>query len=332
MTTAVWDYDVIKYNVGAACEKRSIVVTHPSGIEQSFKTRTEFYGHWKEKKGGWLAEYNMGLSDDCKLLPEEFTITDKQELKGPIEHCLSSVKHHIANINEKIGADKYYGFIGRGDSFRVELSTLLKYKGQRSSMLKPLLLPDIEEYLLKYQNCEVVTGFEADDKLVMECHKKPDNILVCVDKDFDGVNNLTIYNSNREELYKTGSGMGKLWKNDKGKVMGIGRKFLCFQILSGDSSDNYCANCFSDVKWADNSAYNILVDCTSDKECFQALIDCYKNLYPTSKVVTGWRGNEIEIDWRYVLEENWNMARMWRTPTDELSLASVMKKIGVKYE
>ena len=33
---------------------------------------------------------------------------------------------------------------------------------------------------------EVVTGIENDDRCVMECYKKPNNILLIVDKDFYG--------------------------------------------------------------------------------------------------------------------------------------------------
>jgi hypothetical protein len=334
--TAIFDYDVIKYNVAAACEKRSILVTHPSGIEETFDTRTEFYGHHKKKAGGWLEKYNEKAA--VKLLPEEFTIEDKKELKGPIEHCLSSVKSNIMKTCEKLGVSEYRGYIGRGDSFRVERSTILKYKGQRTAGSKPLLLPDIEEYLIKYHDAEVVTHLEADDVLVMECYKKLDNILCCVDKDFDGVNHLNIYNTNQEKQYFTGAGLGSLWRvPDKktgkpGKVAGVGRKFFYHQILAGDDSDNYCANSASDIEWGDVSSFKLLDGCKTDKECLEALVDGYKTLYPSRKKIIGWRGDEIEIDWLYVASENWDLARMLRSPTDNISFVQTLDKLAITYE
>lgn len=321
----VWDYDYIKYSIGAACEKRDILVTHPSGIEEVFKTRTEFYGHWKKKEGGWLAEYNKSAKN--KLTPDDFTIQDRQHPE-PLEFCLSSVKNHIYNICEHLDVDNYKGYIGRGDSWRVEASTILKYKGQRANMLKPIHLKAIEEYLISRHDAEVVEVLESDDKCVMECYKNPENILIFIDKDYYGVNNLIGYNVNTKEIVNTGNGLGFLKSTSKG-VKGEGRKFFYHQILSGDASDNYFANSASDVKWAEMSSYNALKDCKTDRECWQAIVDSYKILYPTPKVITGWRGDEIEIDWLYVLQENATMAHMLRKEDDRFSVKDVLAKLEI---
>jgi len=105
--------------------------------------------------------------------------------------------------------------------------------------------------------------------------------------------------------------------------------FKLFQVCSSDTSDNYAANCVSDLKWGDKSAYKALKDCRDDKELFQAAVDIFKKLYPEPKVVTGWRGNEIDINWLYVMQECFHMAHMHRWPSDFVEVKEVLSKMGI---
>lgn len=323
----IFDYDYIKYTLAAAAEKRSIVVTHPSGIEETFNNRTEFYGHWSNKSGGWLGTYNKDKSTPLSV--EEFSIVDVQTPE-PLEFCLSSVKNHIYNTCNALNIPSYRGYLGKGDSFRVEQSTIVEYKGNRKNIIKPLYLKEVEDYLVKSHDAEIVEHLEADDKCVMTCWKDPSKVLVGVDKDYNGVNYLSLFNPFTNEHINTKNLLGRLESTNKG-VKGIGRKFFYHQILSGDSSDNYFANSASDIKWGEKSSYNVLKDLNTDKECWQAIIDCYKKLYPEPKIITGWRGNEFEIDWLYVLNENAIMAHMLRFDGDWFDIISLFDRLGVEY-
>lgn len=71
------------------------------------------------------------------------------------------------------GAEAYLAFLGEGESFRTELSTILKYK-DRANLLKPVLIDEVTEYLRKKFKAQVVSHIENDDKVVMECFKRPD--------------------------------------------------------------------------------------------------------------------------------------------------------------
>jgi hypothetical protein len=53
-------------------------------------------------------------------------------------------------------------------------------------------------------------------------------------------------------------------------------------------------------------------------------------LYPAPKKITGWRGDEILIDWKYVLRENFTLARMLRWKDDVVDLDEVMRKLKVE--
>ena len=322
--TAIIDADFIKYMAAACGEKRSIVVTNiHTGEEHIFKTRTEFYGRGKGKNGGWLAEYNLAKNLDLTFT--DFDIKDVQT-KLDFSNCTNVVDYQIRQGLAGIGTNKYKAFVGRGDSFRVERSTLLKYKGQRTNLLKPLYLTDVEEYLIDKYNAEIVTGIENDDRCVIECYKKPDNILMAAEKDFYSCP-VKYYNAVAKVGIINCDCFGKLALNDKKEVKCYGRLHLYYQVCAGDKSDNYCANAASDVKWGEMSAYNALKDCKNDKEAWLAVEKVFKLLYPEPKQFTGWRGDTLLIDWAYVLNECFDMSRMHRFENDYVKASDVLNKM-----
>lgn len=329
MYKAIIDADYIKYTAAAAGEQRSIVVTHKDTLEQwNFKNRTEFWGTKKTKDGGELEKINTFR--DSPYTWEEFVITDIQTA-DPIENVLHTAKLMYEGCYKALGTTKHKGYIGKGESFRVERSTILKYKQNRDTLVKPLYLGDVEEYLVSKLKCEPVTYYENDDVVVMESYADPSCVVVGVDKDYYG-QDCKFLNMNRiDEGVVNGSQFGKLWLSEKGDVRGIGRMFLYYQILSNDTSDNYAANSASDIKWAGKSAYKVLKDCTNDKEAFQVLKDSYLFLYPEKKQIIGWRGEPIEIDWKYVLVENFDLARMVRFEGDIVDLDKVFMKAGIEW-
>jgi hypothetical protein len=355
LTTLLFDYDPILYAAGSVGEKRTIKVVHrESGDEYEFDTRTQFWGHWKTKKAGWLAEYNKDR--ETPRLPEEFDITDIQTPE-PLENCLQIVKTMIKSTCEAVGVSTYYGYSGKGKVFREDVSTILRYKGNRVGMMRPIHLEELKEYLVKHHACEVVEGIEADDQVSIDSHTaykrwsktksdKDKLVLAVVDKDYYQCAGH-IFNTNTCAPICTYDGFGWLKENEKGEVKGRGRVWLYHQVLSSDDSDNYAANSATDMKWGEKKSYNLLKDCQNDKEAFEALVKGYKTLYPSKKKIIGWRGYEdfkkgillpnhkdfeIEIDWLYVLNENFNLAKMMRTQDEKLTdVRYVLDKLGVEY-
>lgn len=319
--TAIIDADFIKYMAAACGEKRNVIVTNiHTGEELTFKNRTEFYGRGKNKNGGWLGDYN--LAKNTELSYTDFTIQDVQT-KLDFSNCTNVVDYQIKQGLAGIGTSKYKAFIGRGDSFRVERSTLLKYKGQRTNLLKPLYLKDVEEYLIDKYNAEIVTGIENDDRCVMECYKQPNNILLAAEKDFYSCP-VKYYNAATKVGTINCDKFGKLSLNEKKEVKGYGRLHLYYQTCAQDDSDNYKAHCMSDVSWGEQSAYKALVGCKNDKEAWEAIEGVFKHLYPEPKEVVGWRGDTILIDWAYVLNECFDMARMLRYDGDRVVATDVL--------
>lgn len=325
---AIIDLDLFKYHVASKGEKKSIIVKHKeTGWKKEFKTRTEFYGHWKKKEGGWLA--NLNAKRDVKVLPEAFEIEDIQTPE-PIENVLYTAKQMVNNALETCGAKTYKAFLGKGKSFRVERSTLLEYKGQRSKSLTPIYLQEVSDYLAHKFKAEIVTDIECDDACVIAAYKKPNRFILKEDKDFWG-QPTNVFNINSPERGIVDCDkFGKLWRDNQGKVRGEGRIHFYWQVAGQDDSDNYKAHCCSDVYWGEVQAYEWLKDCKDDFEAMLKLKEVFLHLYPEPKIVTGWRGDDIEIDWRYVFNECFDMARMLRTRNEVIVGTEVMERLGVK--
>lgn len=325
----VIDADIIKFRAAALAEDRTIHVVHKhTGDEHTFGTRTEFYGNHFKKDGGWLAKQNVGRV--TPLLPEDFTITDVQTPK-PVSFAKRAVDSQIESILYKLGSNDYYGFVGKGESFRVDYSTILKYKSNRAGAIRPIHLDGVSDYLIKKHNCEIQEYLECDDRVVCDWYAKEADVVVMMEKDGYGTGVL-LFNPDEMDTPLDTSGLGRLYINGKKKVKGHGRKWKYQQCLSQDDSDFYKANCASDVKWGEKSAFQLLDPCKTDKECFEALVTGFKKLYPYSKVIKGWRGEEIEIDWLYVFNECLNLCHIHRHKDgDFIDTKDVLTKLGVKY-
>lgn len=324
---AIIDVDALIYAIGFVGEERSIkVVNKQSGAEYSFANRTEFWGRGK-KIGGALAEMNRVEKKEYQK--EDFEIFDIQQVTEPLQNVLHSAKASFESRVKMSGCDEYQGYVGGSDNFRVERSTIIKYKGNRDSVLRPLLKDELVEYFIKHKGCQTISGIETDDQCVIDCYKN-DNIIVGVDKDYYGCP-VNFLNSNRpEEGVSNGNCFGKLWLDDKKKVRGYGRLFFYWQVANGDDSDWYFANsAVPETKWGDISAFRALCDCMNDGQALESLAKVYKDLYPEPKEIVGWRGDKIKVDWLYVLWENWDLARMLRFPGDHVSVPDVLKKYGI---
>lgn len=326
---SVVDADYIKHTAAAAGERRAVRIVHrASGTVREFASRTEFYGHWAKKSGGWLAEENK--TRDSPYTIDEFDYEDVQ-YPEPIENVLHTTKLMWEGCGAAVGTKKYQGFLGEGEGFRVARSTIEEYKGKRKDLIKPVHLGEVHDYLEKRFKCEIVRGIETDDRVVQECYKQYHKIITGVDKDYYG-QPVNFMNMNRvDEGIQNGDQFGKLWLTEKNDVRGIGRMFLYFQVAFGDDSDCYHANSGTPTKWGEKSAYKALVDATDDRSALEKLIGVYKNLYPEPTTIEGWRKDQINIDWLYMLKENFDMARMLRFDGDNVDIEDVLKRMKIEY-
>lgn len=334
-----FDFDPILYTAGSVGEKRSIHVVHTaSGDEWDFDTRTKFWGHHRHKQGGWLQEWNSAQPEHKRRLPGEFVVTDVQTPE-PFSNAAHTVKRIISSVCEAAGSKSYYGYSGKGKVFREDVSSIIKYKGNRENSLRPLLLDELKAYLVKHHSCEIITGIEADDACAIDSYtawkkwSKTNNdgdklILACVDKDYLQCDSHILNIAHLDKGVDSFSGFGSLVKTEKG-VKGRGRMWLYYQTLYGDSSDNYFANSASKMQWGEVRAYDLLKDAKNDREAWQALVTGYSLLYPKPYTVEGWRGDTVEVSALQMLQENFTLARMLRWKDDFVDVEDVLRKLNV---
>lgn len=318
-----FDYDATCFRAAAANQEKSIQCLHkPTGNVEVFKTRTDFYGHWKRKEGGWLSAH-----PELKL--EDFDIKDVTEPE-PVEYALKSIKSSIENMLDKFGTKNYYGYVGGETNFRKDICTLQPYKGQRKAEL-PVHLAACKDYVVQHHKAKVVRLLEADDLICTDNHyavKNNQNLIsVVLDKDFKGCDgNWYFYlNDDRRKV----RGFGRLWRNGN-EVDGHGRLFKYWQIAHGDLSDNYWPHCFSDKENGPVTSYNVLKGCKNDTEAFLAMKDHFKYLYPEPKVITNWKGYTFEIDWFYVMNEMFQLAHLQRWKGDKIDLKQAFTKLKIE--
>lgn len=321
------DADAILYRAAAGAEIKEIICKHASGKEFMFKTRTEFYGHYKKKAGGWLSK-----NSQYKL--EEFEIEDIVTPK-PLEVMQKSLDAIIKEITERYDTKLVYGYVGGEGNFRKNIATLQEYKGNRNDLVKPFHFQSAKSYIISEYNCKVIDGIEADDAVAMDAYDAHKNkqSLICaaIDKDFNSCVGTWYNFVNRTELIVPPA-YGALRLNDKDEPKGYGRVWLYYQILHGDTSDNYSPSVFSDKTSGQMECYNALKDCSDDREAWKAIVDFYKELYPEPKEVTNWKGDTFVIDWLYVLQEITDLAHMMRWDGDRIIVKDVLDRMGITYD
>lgn len=333
----LFDMDGIKFKAAACAEDRSVIVTHKeTGDWWEFKTRTEFHG--KDKKSNFLLEYN--LSKDMNYSLDDFVIQDKQTLRSFINYK-EVTDSLIGGICKKLGCKDYYGYLGKGVSFRENYSHMQKYKGERTKMIRPLLLEDVGKYIQSSHNAEVVEGLEADDWVSIDSQEafskwkktKSDDdklILLSVDKD-SRTHPGWLFNYDTMTKPLKVDGFGKLYKEENSKPNGYGRLFFYFFLLNGDKSDGYSPTHLLSVRFGEQSAYKLLVNCKNDKEALQVVVNTYQQWFPNSFTFKSWRGEDITYSWIDVLQEIWDLAFMVRYEGQRVIVKDVLDKLGVRY-
>lgn len=202
-----------------------------------------------------------------------------------IKSLKADIDSFIKGILNETSADEYVAFIGNktnNNNFRYKIGTIQSYKGHRKpdsnyEIWGPII---IDHLITKWQFHISHSDYEADDHIASYVNhlRNLNNVnasnieegkdivqynITCsgIDKDLLQIENTLFFNYNTKEFLKTGS-LGELIKTDK-KVTGHGYKWLCFLILTGDTSDNILG-----VKGlGETKAFGILEPCKSKTHC-----------------------------------------------------------------
>jgi DNA polymerase-1 len=171
-------------------------------------------------------------------------------------------------------------------NFRIARATSAPYKGTRSQP-KPFHFWNIQTYIRsKYKHIISSDGLEADDELGIyqyERLNRGEGTIICSrDKDLRMVpGNHYSWECGKQRSIgpEHTDGLGRLDPPDKGKLLGYGRLFFCYQMLTGDTVDNIpgikgCGPVY---------AYNLLKGCTSEEDALLRVRGVYQEKLPHDK-------------------------------------------------
>jgi len=318
-TILLIDGDTVAFRAAAVTEKREIKVTHrESGKYKFFKTRTEFKKRLIEKNGNTDAIVDYEIED--VQTPE------------PIQNSLHVVKSVISKLFSSFEPDELIIYIGGKDNFREKLPLPSKYKGNRSNMLRPVNLDEIKSYIIKKYKAKSPVGIEADDavniKAYIELQKGNEVIIASNDKDTLQSEGLKMFDYTKENPQLVSiPEIGEIYVKGT-ECKGSGLKFFAYQLLCGDTTDNYKPTEVCGVKFGATSAFKLLDPLETKPEILQAVVDQYKKWYPDIVTYTSWDGKEITTNWEGMLDLYFACAYMHRKLNDKTTWKEFFKERG----
>lgn len=316
----IFDGDSLCYRASAILDHRSILAEHlPSGRTKVFKNKTEL----KEAVIAKGLEFN----------PLDYLITEQQEPE-PLANVCQILKNQINKINSNLFADESIICLSGKKNLRDRLPLPSKYKGQRDSLIRPVHLRESKAYLWKKYHALLANDREADDDLIIKGYeylaKGYTPILISQDKDAFSASGLTLYDFTEDnpkaELVPD---FGSLWDTGK-KITGRGFIWLMFQMLSGDTADNWKPSEIAKVKYGEKSAYKLLKDCTNHAEALEKVIQQYKTWYPAVIKYTDWVGKDHVANYKEIFQLYFSCSRMMQHENDKLNAEEFCSNYGVK--
>lgn len=313
----VIDGDTVAFRAAAMNERRTIIATHkPTGRKAEFDNRTA------------LKEMLNGKWDIA-----DFDIEDVQTTEE-LSYCFAAIKAIIKKTLLTCNTNNYKIILSGKDNFRLDLPLPTRYKSNRDDLIRPIQLNDARNYLINCHTAEFSSGCEADDVLVeyaWKGYKEGREIIQATpDKDAWGTMGYMINFVDDDPEIEYVSGLGELFI-DKTKVKGRGRKWLYMQCLIGDAVDGFKPTDLCGKRFGDKSAYKILNDLSTDKQCWQAMVDIYKDWYPNTVEYKAWDGTIHNKDAIDLLQLYVDCAHMRRWKNDRIDVKAVLDKFEITY-
>lgn len=193
---------------------------------------------------------------DLDILPYAYGgMTFEDGCIMPDSMIQGKVDAKIKKIMEESGATSWVGYLTDSDrNFRIDVATILPYKGNREGSSKPAKWKMIREYLQSKYPDQVteVSGIEADDQLAIDQYDgiqqhlegilKEDGVLWNCQpftKEMIGTYESTIICSIDKDLMMV-PGWHYNWNTDKRTLVSEieGLRWFYKQLLTGDTCDN----------------------------------------------------------------------------------------------
>lgn len=283
------DADTLVYAAAFAAQKTRYLIYNEDGfVVQDFPNAKEANAFLAENGDGYTRESYVELdTEDTAALALDAMLTNS----------LNAAK-----------ADDYTVYITGSESWRLDYSTLLKYKGNRDNMERPYYYDFCRQLLVRRHNAFIINYIEADDAVIMDYVKNPDHsVMIHIDKDLDQQWGLHMDPRDCEA--------GSFWIDEWQADFNFYK-----QVLTGDSVDNIwgLAEKGTGKRGIGNAtAAKMLSDCSSAKDMFDVCLTAYINKFGNTYRYTDWRGGiEHERSAMEVLDENAQLLYLQRYDGD----------------
>lgn len=310
-TILIVDGDLAIFRNAAVIEKRSIDVTHlKSGKKKTFKNRTEFK--------------NFLAAKDFEYKELDYLIEDNQEAADPVV-AFKLVRDLMQKMQAHIGADSLEVYVGNDEpTFRELLPLPSPYKNNRVELIKPLHLKATKAYVKKHYGFDTFVGLETDDVVTIRCYEEQAKgnipVLATLDKDAWQTQGVTLLDWTKDYKMTVVPDLGDyLEKVKNNKVLGLGLRYLAYQILAGDATDTYKPYELSEVKYGSIRAMKAVNRASTKQEVFDIIESEYQKLYPDKFEYTDCHGTYHSATWEDMLSLYFKcayMKRSWDDPSD----------------
>lgn len=199
-----------------------------------------------------------GIDGDIVAYRVGFSCQIKGELVETEEVAYARVDELMRRILHETSADDYMAFLSGGSNYRLQYNP--EYKANRDPNNKPILLPQIRQYLVDAWNATICEGYEADDALgIMQCTSEIDTVICSIDKDLHQIPGLH-YNFVKQEFSEVSQ-----WE---------GLQFFYKQLLIGDTVDNI----FGVYGIGPKKADRIINACIDEAEMYDQVLFLYDSV------------------------------------------------------
>jgi hypothetical protein len=278
------DGDWVLYTAGFAAQHNEYVVF----ARETEDSKPALYGPYDSK----TAVKDEGFFDVGATYARTYT--------DPLDHALHSAKimmqTQVEKVIERLDPDDFDITIyldGEGN-FRNDIATIRPYKGNRLDKSKPILYPEMREYLEKNYATDVSTNCESDDRLAMaqtRYHAEGEaSIIVGIDKDLLQVPGWHLNPNKGFKRISVSEGKGRVYR----------------QAVMGDSVDNIAGA----YKCGAKAAKELIVPGMTDVEMWEATVGAYQSSierYPDLDLYGGLTAEEAAL-------ENMRLVYLQRTP------------------
>ena len=222
---------------------------------------------------------------------------------------------------------EFIGFLTDSGIKEKDISGLEdRYQGNRSNTVKPKYLSECRDFLEEYKWIHMCSpGIEADGPVISTAEEWGyEGLAMSIDKDVGQVEECHFINMNYrwaertlEKISKVGNLVCKSNSAGTRSVKGSGFKFVCYQAMAGDTADGYKGV----SRYGPAKVFDILNSCKTKKECLQALLHEYENIFQEGHSYTSWDGKKVFKTPYELLDQHFQLAYMPRHNEQDISIS-----------